>query len=84
MIILGTSDGIRLKSWRIYRKFVDIPTSNNNKNIILPEKCPAAEAGDGPVVDMTSSSLAANLNILFLSRLMLKLFILSKLNCWKC
>ena len=33
---------------------------------MLPEKCPAAEASDGPVVDMPSSSLAANLNI-FLS-----------------
>lgn len=39
---------------------------------MLPEKCPAAEASDGPVVDMPSSSLATNLNILFL-RIRLKL-----------
>ena len=47
------------------------------------EECSAAEAGDGPVVNMSSSPLAANLNILFLSRFDVNIFNQSKLNFWK-
>ena len=63
---------------KCYSKF-----QQKERLVISPEKCPAAEAGDGPVVNMSSSPLAANLNILFLSRFDVNIFNQSKLNFWK-
>ena len=72
----------RLFNWRVegyYGKML----FQKERIVISPEKCPAAEAGDGPVVNMSSSPLAANLNILFLSRFDVNIFNQSKLNFWK-